>query len=62
MTIISPGIVVTVKTRDVRTKTTGGSSLSEPAVNPPEPDFAMNLFVTLSQNPTALSDARFTGM
>ena len=62
MTIMIPGIVVTVKTRDDLTKTTGGSSLSEPAVNPPEPDFAMNLFVTLSQNPTALSDARFTGM
>ena len=62
MTIMIPGIVVTVKTRDDLTKTTGGSSLSEPAVNPPVLELVMNLFVTLSQKPTALSDARFTGM
>ena len=62
MTIMTPGIVVTVKTPDDLTKTTGGSSLSDPAVNPPVPELFMNLFVTRSQNPTTSSDARFTGM
>ena len=62
MTIMIPGIVVTVKTRDDLTKTTGGSSLSEPAMNPPVPKLVRNFFVTLSQKPTASSDTRFTGI
>ena len=62
MTIMVPGMDFTVKVCAAETEKIGGSSFTEHAVKPPVPELAANLLATLSQKPTALSDARFTGM